>query len=82
MNSQNSQEYEICQVPSYKVNYDKSIKKCANIKTIVKVLNTDLQLHERLHKNDILKLAIDVDKLKLYNPDTTLENIFDNLSNF
>jgi hypothetical protein len=69
--------YELCSVPTYKVNYDKSRKICKPINEITKILQeNDLQFHERLHKDDKLKLFVDVDKLRLHNPTLTLENIF------
>ena len=37
------------------------------IQQINDILHTDLQFHERLGKNDDLKLAIDVNKLTLHN---------------
>lgn len=74
--------YEICQVPSYKINYANSKKITKSIETISAVLNTDLQFHERLGKNDNLKLSVDVDKLRLHNPSGSLENIFNNICDF
>lgn len=74
--------YEICQVPSYKINYANSKKITKSIETISAVLNTDLQFHERLGKNDNLKLSVDVDKLRLHNPSGSLENIFNDICDF
>lgn len=74
--------YEVCQVPNYKVNYQNSKKINKPIELINSILNTDLQLHERLAKNDNLKLSVDVDKLRLHNPSVTLENIIDNICLF
>jgi len=66
--------YEVCQVPNYKVNYENSLKSTKPIDSITSLLNNDLQLHERLGKNDNLKLSIDVDKL-MQNPVATLEQV-------
>ena len=74
--------YELCSVPLYKINYPNTKKINKPIDTLESVLITDLQLHERLGKNDNLKLSVDVDKLRLHNPNETLENIFNNLSEF
>jgi len=74
--------YELCSVPSYKINYTNTKKINKPISVIETVLITDLQLHERLYKNDDLKLSIDVDKLRIHNPDEKLENIFYNLCDF
>lgn len=67
--------YEICKVPEYKVNYTKSIKKTENIDTIETLLNQDCQYHERLLKNDNLKLNTDIDKLKEKNPNADFDKI-------
>ena len=74
--------YEVCQVPNYKVNYQNSKKIHKPIELINSVLNTDLQLHEHLTKNDNLKLSVDVDKLRLHNPSVTLDNVIDNICLF
>lgn len=74
--------YEICQVPTYKVNYANSKKVKKSIESVSAILNVDFQFHERLGKNDDLKLAIDVDKLRLHNPSETLENILNNICDF
>ena len=74
--------YEICQVPNYKVNYAISKKVKKSIDSVTSVLEMDFQFHERLGKNDDLKLAIDVDKLRLHKPSETLENILNNICDF
>ena len=74
--------YEICQLPFYKINYANYKKITKSIETISAVLNTDLQFHERLGKNDNLKLSVDVDKLRLHNPSGSLENIFNDICDF
>jgi P4 family phage/plasmid primase-like protien len=67
--------YEVCQVPNYQINYKNSKKINKPISIIKNILDTDLSLHERLHKNDNLKLAVDVDKLLKHNPNTNLDKI-------
>ena len=79
---QNQVGYEICQVPNYKINYSKSKKMSGSIQQIDDILKTDLQFHERLGKNDDLKLAIDVDKLTLHNQIENLQNIMNNICDF
>ena len=74
--------YEVCQVPSYKINYDNTKKSIKPIESIVALLNNDLALHERLHKTDTLKLFVDVDKYKQYNPNRTLEIILDDICKY
>lgn len=74
--------YEICQVPNYKVNYANSKKVNKSIESVTAILIEDFQFHERLGKNDDLKLAIDVDNLRQHNPTETLENILNNICNF
>lgn len=74
--------YEICSVPNYKINYDNSKKIDKPIETIINVLNTDNQFHERLHKNDMLKLAIDVDKLTQHNSNGNLQQIFSDIAEY
>lgn len=83
--------YEICQVPTYKDVYGfnptkpylKVVKKTVKpIDTIKAILVNDLQLHERLHKTDLLKLSVDVDKMKKHNPSLTLDTIFANIKEY
>jgi len=74
--------YEICQVPTYKVNYDNSRKSVKPITTIEAILQTDVQAHERLSKNDLLKLSVDVDKLTKHNPSANLEKIFKDICEY
>ena len=73
--------YEVCQVPTYKVNYQNSLKSTKPINKIDALLNSDFQLHERFGKNDNLKLSIDVDKL-MQNPVATLEKILNNICDY
>lgn len=75
-------DLEICSVPTYKINYNNAKKIIQNIDTISNVLNTDCQFHERLHKEDMLKLAIDIDKLHLHNPNTNLQNILNHICEY
>ena len=74
--------YEICQVPNYKINYANFKKVNKSIDSETAILNTDFRFHERLGKNDDLKLAIDVDKLRLHNPSGSLEYIFNDICDF
>jgi hypothetical protein len=74
--------YEVCQVPSYKINYDNTKKSIKPIESIVALLNNDLALHERLHKSDVLKLFVDVDKYKQYNPNRSLTTILEDICNY
>jgi len=74
--------YEICQVPTYKTNYNFAQKSVQPIKTIEAILHSDTQCHERLSKNDLLKLSVDVDKLRLHNPSANLEKIFKDICEY
>jgi hypothetical protein len=75
-------KYEVCQLSDYKINYENSKKANHNIEKISKILLSDLQLHERLHKNDNLKLSIDIDKFRKHYPSLTLEKIFNDICQF
>jgi phage/plasmid-associated DNA primase len=85
-------EYEICQVPTYKefvyeLNPDKPYLKIAKktikpIDTIKAVLLNDLQLHERLNENDLLKLSVDIDKLTEKNKNATKEKVFEDICEY
>jgi len=77
-----NQTYEICQVPTYKTKYDISKKNVKTIDTISAILENDLQFHERLFKNDLLKLSVDVDKLTEKNENATLEKIFEDICEY
>ena len=74
--------YEICQVPNYKVNYENSLKSNKPIDSIISLLNNDLQLHERLGKTDNLKLAVDIDKMTQHNQDITFDKIINNICEY
>ena len=74
--------FEVCQVPNYKINYENTKKSVQPIEKIISLMKSDLQLHERLLKNDNLKLAIDVDKLKKTNSTKTLDDIMRDVSEF
>jgi phage/plasmid-associated DNA primase len=74
--------YEVCEVPTYKINYDNTQKTNKPIDSIVALLNNDLALHERLHKTDVLKLFVDVDKYKLYNTNRSLDTILDDICDY
>lgn len=68
-------EYEICKVPTYKVNYENSKKITKPINALCEYLQQDFQAHERLNKDDMLKLSVDIDKLKLHNPTANFDTI-------
>ena len=74
--------YEVCQVPNYKVNYENSLKSTKPIDSIIYLLNNDLQLHERLGKTDNLKLAVDIDKMTQHNQDITFDKIINNICEY
>ena len=76
------QNYEVCQVPSYQINYKSSKKINKPIDIIKNILETDLALHERLHKTDNLKLILDVDKLLKHNPNTNLNKILNDICSY
>jgi hypothetical protein len=75
-------DYEICQVPTYKVKYEKSKKMIKPIESINDILLNDLQLHERLNKNDLLKLSVDIDKLTENNETATREKVFEDICEY
>ena len=77
-----SQTLEICQVPNYEVNYSKSKKIIKPLDSICAILEQDFQLHERLHKEDKLILAVDVDKLTLRKTTANLEQVLTDISLF
>ena len=74
--------YEICGVPTYKTKYSDSKKIVKPIEVIKSALNSDLQFHERLGKNDLLKLAVDIDNLTDHNPNATLEGIMNDICDY
>jgi phage/plasmid-associated DNA primase len=74
--------YEICKVPNYGVTYSASQKCIQSIDTLSALLNTDNYLHERLGKNDMLKLAVDVDKLRYYKLDGTIEKVLNDVADY
>jgi len=74
--------YEICKVSNYGINYSASPKCVKTIQPITALLNTDHHLHERLGKNDMLKLAVDVDKLRYYKPDGTIEKVLNDVADY
>jgi len=71
--------YEICKVPSYEVNYKRSQKCVKAIDTICALINTDIHAHERLFKDDNIKLLIDVDKISVHRPDVKPVEYFKNI---
>ena len=91
--SKNECLYEICIVPTYKsVVYKKSTdpKKTTpeakrineTIQTILNELQSDNNFHERLHKNDVLKLNIDLDDITFKNPNTSFDTILNNICEY
>ena len=83
--------FEICQVPNYKkVVYKQNPEKKTPvavrinepIQTIVDALKCDKCFHERLFKNDILKLNIDIDKITFKNPNTSFEVIINEICEY
>jgi phage/plasmid-associated DNA primase len=75
-------EYEICKVPTYKVNYENSKKITKPINALCEYLQQDFQAHERLNKDDMLKLALDVDKIAEHNPSATFEKILNDICDY
>ena len=75
-------KYEICAVPTYKTNYPQSTKFFKHINEIEDYLERDCQFHERLGKEDLLKLAVDVDNLTEHNPNATLEVIIKDICDY
>jgi len=76
------QEYELCQVPTYLVNYDKTKKVYKTINVVGELLNHDFQMHERLHKDDLLKLSVDIDRITEHNPSATFQNILKDICEY
>jgi phage/plasmid-associated DNA primase len=75
--------YEICEVPNYNITYPKSNKLLRSIDEIsFRLENNDKSYHERLHKTDLLKLCVDVDKLQKHNPTTTLGIILNDICEY
>jgi len=75
--------YEICEVPSYDITYSKTNKISRSIDEIsFRLENNDLSYHERLHKTDLLKLCVDVDKLQKHNPTTNLGKILNDICEY
>ena len=72
-------KYEICEVPKYEINYLNSSKKQQDINGITAILKYDKQFHERLNKDYLLKLSVDVDKMTIHNTNASLDKIFDDI---
>jgi len=66
----------------YKINYTNSKKINKPISVIATKLTADLQFHEMLKKTDNLKISCDIDKLRVYKPSRTLENVIMNICEF
>ena len=76
------QEYEICEVPTYSVKYEVSKKIIKPIDDLVECLQQDLQAHERLNADDMLKLSVDIDKLRKHNQTATFNNIINDICKY
>jgi hypothetical protein len=74
--------YEICEVPDYTVIYESSNKLNKPINVLSTLILQDYQLHERLFKNDMLKLAVDIDKLRDYKPDYSFKHVIDDICDY
>ncbi len=74
--------YEICMVPTYKTTYERSKKIISSLSTIKEALECDAQFHERLHKDDNLKLAIDLDKIKSHNKNVSFGSICNDICDY
>lgn len=82
MMTEMNKTYEICMVPTYKTTYERSKKINTSLSIIKDALERDGQFHERLHKDDYLKLAIDLDKIKINNPHASYETICKDICNY
>jgi phage/plasmid-associated DNA primase len=69
-------------VPTYKVNYGSTRKIRNEIGVIGALLLQDFQYHERLEKDDLLKLFADVDKMLKYNKELTIEKVIDDVCDY
>ena len=79
----NNNTYEICSVPIYKINYDNCKKINKTIDEIKSTLHCDLQFHERLHKDDLLKVFVDIDSLSEKNKNNkTIHDVFNEICEF
>ena len=74
--------FEICQVPNYQVNYENSKKIKKPINVLCTVLEQDHQLHERLEKDDLLKLSVDIDKMTEHNSNVTFDKIINDICEY
>lgn len=74
--------YEICKVPNYKTIYKNSEKTITNANVLCEILKKDFQFHERLCNTDILKLSVDIDKLRKYKPNHTFDMIINDITDY
>jgi phage/plasmid-associated DNA primase len=75
-------DYQICKVPDYTKTYPKSNKINKPINVLSAMILQDMQFHERLFKDDMLKLAVDVDKLREYKPDYSFEQVLNDIMDY
>jgi flagellar motor protein MotB len=75
--------YEIYSVPKYQIKHEDAKKVEKQIDSIVALINgKDLQFHERFFENDNLKLFIDVEHYKSYNPEKTFNVILNDICDY
>jgi len=74
--------FEICKVPTYKKTYEASNKIIKPIGELCSYLENDSQFHERLNKDDSLKLSVDIDKMKVHNLEATFEKIINDICDY
>jgi phage/plasmid-associated DNA primase len=74
--------YEIVEVPNYKINYEKSTKHNLGIADAVELIKENYNLHERLYKDDVLKLFLDVDKIETHDSALMIESITSNIKDY
>ena len=82
MNSQHENKIEICSVPTYKVIYEKAKKFYINVSEIEEYLQKDRQFHENFNEHDVLKLALDLDKILKHNKTASFESICNDVCSY
>jgi phage/plasmid-associated DNA primase len=78
----NEIKYEIFDIPTYKTTIKDAKKIIGTLSEISNILEETNNLHERIDKTDLLRLFVDVDKLKLHNPTATLPQILTNICEY
>jgi hypothetical protein len=73
---------EICSVPTYKKNYEKTTKHYISVPDIETYLSIDNQYHERLDVNDKLKLSIDLDHITRTNKNASFNMICNDICKY